>query len=319
MKLKLAAVVLLGVITVSPLKATEPAGGFNWPVPPDKQKISYALGMQAGLQSKQASGDLDPGVFGQAVKDVMEEKALQIDETEMAKILNQGRTDGGLLKQAAIDKEKVSYALGMRMAKELKRDGAELDINAVTQGAKDVVEGKPTQIQESEIESLFKQAEAYSKAKLAFKNKQTGETFLTKNANEPGITVLPDGLQYRVLTTGTGGIPTTNDLVFVKYRGTFIDGKEFDHHDRFLTKSDGGIKGWQDALQRMKIGSKWQIFVPGELAFGNRGENFHHIGPDTTVVYELELLSIATGNDLQVSSGVGHGLDVGNSKPTSDK
>lgn len=319
MRYQLPAALLLSLVTVFSATAAEPASGFNWPVPPDKQKISYALGMQSGLQSKQAGGELEPDTFGQAVKDVLDGKPTQLGEAEMAKILNQGRTDGGLLKQAALDKGKISYALGMRLAYELKKEGAEVDAAAITQGAKDVVQGKSTQVKESEIEPLFKQAEAYSKAKLAFKNKQAGDTFLEKNSKEPGITLLPDGLQYRVLVDGKGAIPTTNDLIFVKYRGTFTDGKEFGHHDRFLTKSDGGIKGWQDALQRMKIGSKWQIFVPSELAFGQYGEAVHRIGPDTTVVYELELLSIATGNDLQVSSGVGHGLDIGNSKPEADK
>src|SRR5205823_3657714 len=88
----------------------------------------------------------------------------------------------------------------------------------------------------------------------ANKNKAEGEAFLAKNAKAQGITVLPDGLQYRVMQPGTGQTPTTNDLVFIKYRGRRIDGTEFGHHNRFLTRMDGGIKGWQDALQRMKVG-----------------------------------------------------------------
>jgi FKBP-type peptidyl-prolyl cis-trans isomerase len=141
------------------------------------------------------------------------------------------------------------------------------------------------------------------------KNKTEGEAFLAKNAKAPGVTVLPGGLQYRVLKEGAGAIPGTNDLVFIKYRGRRVDGTEFDHHNRFLTRLDGGIKGWQEILKRMKVGSKYEIFLPPDFAFGSEGEPAHHVDPDSTIIYEIELTSIAPLNPEFNTRGLGHALD----------
>jgi FKBP-type peptidyl-prolyl cis-trans isomerase len=151
-------------------------------------------------------------------------------------------------------------------------------------------------------------------AKQSGNNKAEGEAFLAQNAKQQGITTLPNGLQYRIIQAGAGGTPATNDLVFVKYRGHLIDGTEFSHHNRFLTRVNEGIKGWQEALRRMKVGSKWQIFVPPALAFGDEGEPVHHIGPDSTLIYELELTSIAPPNPELGTGGLGHGLDENSSR-----
>jgi FKBP-type peptidyl-prolyl cis-trans isomerase len=140
-------------------------------------------------------------------------------------------------------------------------------------------------------------------------NEIEGKAFLDKNAKAPGIVVLPSGLQYRVMDAGTGEVPTTNNLVFIKYQGRFIDGSEFDHHNRFLTWTTGGIKGWQEALQKMHVGAKWRIFVPPTLGFGDEGEDYHHIGPRTTLIYDLELLSIAPPNPELATGGLGHALE----------
>jgi FKBP-type peptidyl-prolyl cis-trans isomerase len=148
-----------------------------------------------------------------------------------------------------------------------------------------------------------------SEAKAAINAKTEGEAFLATNATAEGVTVLPDGLQYRIIRTGSGLIPTTNDLIFIKYCGRLIAGGEFDHQNHFLTRSNGGIKGLQEALQRMKVGSRWQIFVPSELAFADEGDPYHHIPPDSALSYDLELLSIARPDDPQVGTGsLGHGL-----------
>jgi len=139
--------------------------------------------------------------------------------------------------------------------------------------------------------------------------KAEGEAFLAKNAKVDGIKVLPDGLQYRVIKEGTGAVPTTNDLVFIKFRGKHLEGGEFDHNNHFLTRTTGGIQGWQDALQRMRVGSKWQIFVPPQLAFGEEGDPYLHIPPNATLTYDIEMLSIPKEGDPQIGTGaLGHGL-----------
>ncbi len=319
MKKNLLKAVILSVLIAGPILAQEPAKPEIKPAgPPDREKLSYASGMRIGMQLLQASTSVDPNVAVQAVKDVLEGKPTKMQESDIMAILNQARADG-VLNQPAIDKEKFSYAGGMRLALQLKHTGADVDASTITQGIRDVLEGRRTKIQESEMEPLFMQAEAYNSANRSKKNKGEGDGFLVKNAKEPGVTVLPDGLQYRIIQPGAGETPTANDLIFIKYRGTFVNGVEFDHHDHFLTRITGGIKGWQEALQRMKVGSKWQIFVPSDLAFGHEGESFRHIGPDTTVIYELELVSIAGPGDQQISSGLGHGLDVSASAPAPAK
>jgi FKBP-type peptidyl-prolyl cis-trans isomerase FklB len=287
---------------------------------PDKEKVSYAQGMHMGLQVKQAGiGGVDADVFAQAIKDVLEGKPTQLQESEIAALLNQARAEG-IAAQAATNQERVSYAMGMRLGMQLKRAGVEVDANVIAQGLKDVLEGKPTKIQESEIEPLFRQAQAYGLATQSSRNKTEGEAFLARNAKAPGIVVLPDGLQYRVTQAGAGETPTTNDLIFIKYRGTLVNGVEFDHKDHFLTRINGGIKGMQEALQRMKVGSKLQIFVPPALAYGAVGESVHHVGPGSTLIYELELLSIARPGDPGIGTGrVGHGLGEEASLPDSIK
>jgi FKBP-type peptidyl-prolyl cis-trans isomerase len=188
------------------------------------------------------------------------------------------------------DKEKVSYALGMRLGLQLKHADADVDADAIARAIKDILEGRPTQLQESDLKPLFTQAQAYGLAKQSSKNLAEGAAFLAKTAREPDVTALPDGLQYKVLQEGTGKTPETNDTVIVKYRDTLIDGTEIDHLDHFRCRVNMGIKGWQEAIQRMKVGSQWQIYVPADLAYGHEG--MRQIGPDSTLILDMELLAI---------------------------
>lgn len=279
--------------------------------PPDKEKVSYALGMQMGLELKPAGADVDTDVAARALKDILLGKPSQFKDSEITDALNQARANGlAVATQTVKGREKISYALGVRKGEQLKRVGADIDVDALAQGLKDVMTGKPTKIQESEIESLFMKAEAYTAAKQSKKNREAGEAFLAKNAKAPGIKVLPDGLQYRIIQTGNGKIPTTNDLLLVKLRGKLIDGMIFDSKEHFPTRSNGGIQGVQEALQRMKVGSKWEVFVPANLGYGNEGEAALSIGPDSTLIYELELVAIAQPGDPRIGTGtVGHGLE----------
>jgi len=203
-----------------------------------------------------------------------------------------------LLAQAAVahddsqtpDSKKVSYAFGMNLAVQIKQMGADVDVNAIVQAIKDVQEGKPTKLQASELHSIFKQEEDFARSQIAAKDKADGVAFLAKNAANPGIIVLPDGLQYRVLQAGAGASPRISDVVDLKYRGTLIDGTEFSHSDHFQTSVAAQMRGWQEALALMKAGSKWQIFLPPSLAYGRNW--LRQVGPESTIIFELELLSI---------------------------
>jgi FKBP-type peptidyl-prolyl cis-trans isomerase FklB len=126
-------------------------------------------------------------------------------------------------------------------------------------------------------------------------NKKTGEEFLAANKSKDGVVALPSGLQYKILTAGTGAKPTASDSVECNYRGTLINGTEFDssskHGGPATFPVSGVIKGWTEALQLMPVGSKWQLFVPSDLAYGERGAG-GDIGPNETLIFEVELLSI---------------------------
>jgi FKBP-type peptidyl-prolyl cis-trans isomerase len=308
MKLKWQIALLLAGLTAFVAKARDAQTDTNIPTPPDKEKLGYAVGMNFGQQTKQAGARLDTDAFAKAIKDVLDGKPTEFSEAGLAQFFQQARTNN-LIKLAETQKHKVSYAMGMRLGLQIKNSHASVDMNAIAQGVSDVLAGKPTKLQPSEIMPIFRQEQAYEAANMSQKNKVEGEAFLAKNAKEPGVQVLPDGLQYRILKTGTGEVPKTNDLVFIKYRGTLVDGKEFDHEDHLLSRTTAGIKGWQEALQKMTIGSKWQIVVPPALAFGHPGQGFRNIGPDATLIYELELLSIAPPDSPELGSGrLGHGM-----------
>ena len=312
MKSQLRITLLFILLTIGSALAEESGNKPDALKPWDKERASYALGMHLAIQARSVGGDLDVDTFTNAINDVLQGKPLKYKESDTAVILNMARTNG-LVKFAETNQTKVSYALGMRLGLQLQHTDVSVDVNAIADGVRDVFAGRQTKVDESELEDIFRQTQEYAKLSKAQKNASEGEAFLAKNAKAPGIAVLPDGLQYRVLTTGTGEIPKTNDLVFVKYRGTFIDGTEFDHNNHFLTRPDGGPKCWQDALQRMPVGSKWQIFVPPALGFGHEGDRYKHVGGNATLIYELELTSIYDPAKDKIGYGrVGHGLNPDN-------
>lgn len=205
--------------------------------------------------------------------------------------------DAGLKDQ----KDKVSYSLGMNFGEYLKKQDIEITTDILVQGLRDMLAGKKTLLTEQEYRdtmSIFKQemmTKQMEKIKqLGEKNKKEGEAFLAENKNKEGVITLPSGLQYKVLKEGEGTIPKVTDTVAVNYRGTLLDGKEFDSSYRREQASTfpvkGVIPGWTEALQLMKTGSKWQLFVPSTLAYGERGPA--SIGPNATLIFEVELLSI---------------------------
>jgi FKBP-type peptidyl-prolyl cis-trans isomerase len=199
-------------------------------------------------------------------------------------------------------KQKSSYALGMSVALGMRRQGVDADPAMVARGLRDQLSGSKTLMTEDEMKAALQQLqgemmkERQAKAQAAGDtNRKAGDAFLAANKSKPGVTTLPDGLQYKVLKEGTGPKPTANDTVTVNYRGTLISGKEFDSsYKRGQPASfrvGGVIKGWTEALQLMPVGSKWELYIPTELAYGDRPPS-PDIAPGDMLIFEVELLSI---------------------------
>jgi FKBP-type peptidyl-prolyl cis-trans isomerase FklB len=199
-------------------------------------------------------------------------------------------------------KEKFSYALGMNIGNGMHRQGVEIDPNILARGIKDALAGRKSLLTDEEARTVVMQVQNEVRQKQQEKaqaagatNKKDGDEFLAANKTKPGVVTLPSGLQYKVLTQGTGAKPAATDSVVCNYRGTLINGKEFDSSYKggkpLTFPVDGVIKGWTEALQLMPVGSKWQLFIPPDLAYGERGAGAD-IGPDTTLIFEVELLSI---------------------------
>jgi FKBP-type peptidyl-prolyl cis-trans isomerase FklB len=200
------------------------------------------------------------------------------------------------------DKDKSSYALGMSIGTGLHRQGIPVDPAVVARGLKDAMAGSKTLMTEEEMKSTLQQLRAEvgkeqaAKAHVAGEgNRKEGEAFLSANKSKEGVTALPDGLQYKVVKEGTGPKPTASDTVTVNYRGTLVNGKEFDSsYKRGQPVSfpvSGVIKGWTEALQLMPVGSKWELYIPADLAYGDNPPD-PSIGPGDTLIFEVELLSI---------------------------
>lgn len=199
-------------------------------------------------------------------------------------------------------REKVSYAIGAQIGTDMKRQAVDIDPDTLAKGVKDGFRGSKMLLTDQEMREAIggvqqqmaaKQAERMRE--LGAKNKQAGAAFLAENSKKQGVKVLPNGLQYKIIKEGTGKTPKADDTVTVNYRGTLIDGTEFDSSYKrgepatFPVK--GVIKGWTEALQLMKVGSKWQLFIPPELAYGEQGAG-RVIGPNATLIFEVELLGI---------------------------
>jgi len=200
------------------------------------------------------------------------------------------------------DKEKDSYAVGLNMGRGLKRQPVQLDTASLLRGLKDSLDGNKPLLTDDEVDAALKQLQAEVQkqqdaetAKAGEANMKEGEAFLAANKTKDGVVTLPSGLQYKIVTAGTGAKPTAKDTVVCNYRGTFINGTEFDSsYKRGQPASfpvGGVIKGWTEALQLMPVGSKWQLFVPPDLAYGERGAG-GTIGPNQTLVFDVELISI---------------------------
>jgi len=200
------------------------------------------------------------------------------------------------------DKEKISYSIGMDIGGNLKRGAVEVDAEMLAKGLKDSYSGGKTLLTEEQARQAIEDFQktlmakkAEEMQKLSEKNKADGEKFLAENAKKEGVKSLPSGLQYKEITPGNGKSPKATDSVTTHYKGTLIDGTEFDSSykrgEPATFPVSGVISGWTEALQLMKEGAKWQLFIPPNLAYGERGAG-RDIGPNATLIFEVELISV---------------------------
>jgi len=200
------------------------------------------------------------------------------------------------------DKDKVSYAIGMNIGTAMKRDGVDVDTAILLRGLQDALAGSKPLLTDQEVQATMtalqgdlRKKQELQQQQLADTNKKEGDAFLAANKTKEGVVALPSGLQYKILQEGTGPKPAATDTVTVNYRGTLLDGTEFDSSYKRGQPTPVAvgriIKGWTEALQLMPVGSKWQLFIPPDLAYGPRQAG-PTIGPNSTLVFEVELLSI---------------------------
>ena len=190
----------------------------------------------------------------------------------------------------------VSYAIGLEFGNMLKMQGLDsIKTDILAKALKEAVSGSTPLITKEQGNMSVSDYLQQIKAEKMQKNKAAGEQFLAENKTKPGVVTLPSGLQYQIITEGTGPKPTINDKVKTHYHGTLIDGTVFDSSvERGQPISfpvSGVIKGWTEALQLMPVGSKWKLFIPSELAYGDRQAG-PKIGPNSTLVFEVELIAI---------------------------
>jgi FKBP-type peptidyl-prolyl cis-trans isomerase len=199
-------------------------------------------------------------------------------------------------------KEKFSYSLGMKMGENLHKQSVPVDPAIMARGLRDALSGGKTLLTDDQAQAAIMEVQNDMRQKQQAKmqvegaaNKKEGEAFLAGNKGKESIVTLPSGMEYKILKQGTGPKPTANDTVVCNYKGTLINGTEFDSSYKRGQPAtfpvSGVIKGWTEALQLMPVGSKWQLFIPSDLAYGDRGAG-PDIGPDSTLIFEVELMSI---------------------------
>lgn len=199
-------------------------------------------------------------------------------------------------------KDKVSYCVGYETGKNLKMQFADINMDLLSEGFKDAIEEQKPRLEEKEIISILttlrQQIEMQQKkyiGEMADKNKKEGESYLLFNKQKEGVVALPSGLQYKVISAGNGEQPTLFDTVKINYKGTFLNGQVFDssyeRKEPLVLPVNRVIPGWSEALQLMRVGDHWQLFIPHYLAYGEHGFA-PQIGPNSSLIFEVELLEI---------------------------
>jgi FKBP-type peptidyl-prolyl cis-trans isomerase FklB len=205
-------------------------------------------------------------------------------------------------KSLTTEKDRLSYSIGMDIGSNLKRQSIDIDAEILSKGIKDTLEGEKQLLTEEEFRATMENFRNSMMAKqqeqmkeVSEKNKKEGETFLAENKKKEGVVATASGLQYKIMKDGDGDMPKATDTVTVNYKGTLIDGTEFDSSYKRGQPAtfpvNGVIPGWTEALQLMKTGAKWQLVIPSDLAYGERGAG-QMIGPHSTLIFDVELISI---------------------------
>jgi FKBP-type peptidyl-prolyl cis-trans isomerase len=252
--------------------------------------LAIAL-LVVGAAAQQAPAQNKTQQEAQAPAIKAEQKAAATAKTDQEgpRITFQNRTD------------KLSYAFGVNLARDLQRQENSLNVDLLMGALKDALADKPLLMTDDEVTATLKQLEAeqkqdyeHARTMIAEKNRKAGESFFSENAKKEGVVTLPSGLQYKILKKGDGKTPTLDDKVVCQYKATLLDGTEFDSTEKrghaVTLPVKGIMAGWTQALQMMPAGSKWQLFIPPQLAYGEKIVN--GIGPNAMLIFEVELLSI---------------------------
>lgn len=233
-----------------------------------------------------------------AVASNSQPEAVRPAKSEPAATAAQSQSDDPVIQNR---KDKISYAFGVDLARDLKRQKNDLNVDLLMRAMADALADKPLVMTDDDVTATLKQVEAdekqdfeHAKMMIGEKNRRAGEAFFSENAKKEGVVTLPSGLQYKILKKGEGRAPTPDDKVVCQYKGTLLDGTEFDSTEKrghaVTLPVKGIMAGWTQALQMMPAGSKWQLFIPPQLAYGEK--IVHGIGPNATLVFEVEVMSI---------------------------
>jgi FKBP-type peptidyl-prolyl cis-trans isomerase FklB len=289
-----------------------------------RDRISYAIGVGAAPAFKQTYGPLEPGVIGRGIKDGLGGHSLRLTPEEVEKTLRDaamvnaqeganrpasGSFIGKIFGSFGSEREKRSYAAGAALGRMWKLLEADLAPEIVVLGIEDAWAGYTALMNQDEAKAEMERygrdwqmRKAGERRQLGEKNLADGNAFLAKNKQRKDIAVLPTGLQYKVLKSGSGASPSFDSFVEIKYRGSKLDGTVFEDTEKYtkpvVASLAGILRGWSEALQAMKPGDRWQIYLPPDEAYGYDG-NGGTVGPNETVIFDLELIKVLpTGKEL---------------------
>lgn len=276
----------------------------------DKDKASYYIGTDIGNSFGGPGPEFNGDELAQGIFSSIEGETPKMSEDEITSAMTsfqmemqkQRGTSPDSLDLSNVDMDKISYAIGIDIGNNLKSQGFELNNRALIRGLSDKMDNAELLLSDAEMQTAMTayqtEMNTQRESKMqetGLKNKTEGEQFLAQNKTKEGVVELPSGLQYKIIKEGTGKSPSADDTVVTHYKGTLIDGTTFDSsYDRGEPVEfpvNGVIPGWTEALQLMKEGGKWELYIPGNLAYGERGAG-GKIGPNATLIFTVELIEV---------------------------